>query len=88
MSTPLGDGYIIFAFFAVRCPASDVRRHAWFPLVLLTVYRYAEYRFVLVEKTKSAKNIWEPVFEDVIILGFLMADTSSKQQNIYIFCKI
>ena len=57
-------------------------------VVLLTVYRYAEYRFVLVEKTKSAKNIWEPVFEDVIILGFLMADTSSKQQNIYIFCKI
>ena len=57
-------------------------------LVLLTVYRYAEYRFVLVEKTKSAKNIWEPVFEDVIILGFLMADTSSKRQKIYIFCKI
>ena len=57
-------------------------------VVLLTVYRYAEYRFVLVEKTKSAKNIWEPVFEDVIILGFLMADTSSKRQNIYIFCKI
>ena len=26
MSTPLGGGYIIFAFFAVRCPASDVRR--------------------------------------------------------------
>ena len=25
MSTPLGGGYIIFAFFAVRCPASDVR---------------------------------------------------------------
>ena len=42
---------------------------------------------VLVEKTKSAKNIWEPVFEDVIILGFLMANTSSKRQNIYIFCK-
>ena len=47
----------------------------------------AEYCFVLVEKTKSAKNIWEPVFEDVIILGFLMADTSSKRQKIYIFCK-
>ena len=26
MSTPLGGGYIIFGFFAVRCPASDVRR--------------------------------------------------------------
>ena len=25
MSTPLGGGYIIFAFFAVRCPLSDVR---------------------------------------------------------------
>ena len=57
-------------------------------VVLLTVYRYAEYCFVLVEKAKSAKNIWEPVFEDVIILGFLMADTSSKRQKIYIFCKI
>ena len=45
-------------------------------LVLLTVCRYAEYRFVLVEKTKSAKNIWEPVIVKVIILGFLMADTS------------
>ena len=33
MSTPLGGGYIIFAFSAVRCPASDVRRHAWFPLI-------------------------------------------------------
>ena len=50
-------------------------------VVLLTVYRYAEYRFVLVEKTKSAKNIWEPVFED-IILGFLMANTSSKHIHI------
>ena len=30
-------------------------------LVLLTVFRYGEYRFVLVEKTKSEKNIWEPV---------------------------
>ena len=26
MSTPLGGGYIIFAFSAVRCPLSDVRR--------------------------------------------------------------
>ena len=26
MSTPLGGGYIIFAFFAVRCLLSDVRR--------------------------------------------------------------
>ena len=45
-------------------------------LVLLTVFRYAEYHFVLVEKTKSANNIWEPVIVNVIILGFLMADTS------------
>ena len=57
-------------------------------ILLLTVYWYTEYRFVLVEKTKSAKNIWELVFENVIILGFLMADTSSKRQKIYIFCKI
>ena len=47
-----------------------------FLLVLLTVFWYAEYRFVLVEKTKSAKNIWEPVIVKVIILGFLVADTS------------
>ena len=38
------------------------------------------------EKKKSAKNIWEPVIEEVIILGFLMADTSSKRPKIYIFC--
>ena len=30
-------------------------------LMLLTVFQCAEYRFVLVEKTKSAKNIWELV---------------------------
>ena len=36
-------------------------------VVLLTVFRYAEYRFVLVEKTKSVKNIWEPVIVKVII---------------------
>ena len=53
--------------------------------MLLKVFQYPEYRFVFVEKTKSAKNIWEPVIEDVIILGFLMADASSKRQkNIHI----
>ena len=57
-------------------------------VVLLAVFRYVVFRFVLVEKTKSAKNIWQPVLEDILILGFLMADTSSKQQKIYIFCKI
>ena len=55
--------------------------------MLLTVFRYAVFRFVLVEKTKSAKNIREPVFEHVIVLGFLMADTSSKQQKTYKFLK-
>ena len=30
----------------------------------------------MVETTKSAKNIWEQVTENVIILSFLMADTS------------
>ena len=57
-------------------------------LVLLMVFQYEEYRFILVKKAKSAKNIWEPVIEDVIILGFLMADTSSKLQRIYRFGKI
>ena len=37
---------------------------------------------------KFTKNIWEPVIENVIILDHLMADTSSKRQKIYIFCKI
>ena len=55
-------------------------------LVLLTAFRYAVFCFVLVEKPKSAKNIWELVFENVIILCFLMADTSSKRQKINIFC--
>ena len=44
--------------------------------------------FFVVETTKSAKNIWEPVIETFIILGFLMADTSLKQPKIYTFCKI
>ena len=52
--------------------------------MLLRDFGYAVFHFVLAEKMKSAKNIWEPVFENVIILGFLMADTSSEQQNIYI----
>ena len=39
-----------------------------------------------VKITKFKKNIWEPVIENVIILGHLMANTSSKQQKIYIFC--
>ena len=54
--------------------------------MLLTVFRYAEYRFILVEKTKFAKNIWEVVFED-IILGFLIADTSLKRQKYTYFVK-
>ena len=42
----------------------------------------------LAKITKFAKNIWEPVIENVIILGHLMADASSKRQKIYIFCEI
>ena len=55
--------------------------------VLLTVFRYTVYRVVMVETTKSAKNIWE--HENIIILGFLMAYNSSKRHifKIYIFCK-
>ena len=55
-------------------------------LVLLTVFQYAVFCFVLEEKMKSAKNIWEPVIQNVFILGFLMADTSSKRKKIYMFC--
>ena len=47
----------------------------WFTVVLLTVFWDVDYRFVLVEETKSAKNICEPVIVKVIILGFLMADS-------------
>ena len=32
ISTPLGGGYIIFAFSGVCCPASAVR-HAWFSVI-------------------------------------------------------
>ena len=35
-----------------------------------------DFCFVVVETMKSAKNIWEPVIENIIILGILMADTS------------
>ena len=56
-----------------------------FILVLLTVFRYAVFCFVLVEKMKSAKNIWETVIENVIVLSFLIADTSIKTtKNIHI----
>ena len=52
------------------------------------INRYAVFRSFLTEITKFAKNIWEPVIENVILLGHLMADTSSKRQKIYIFCEI
>ena len=47
-----------------------------FYVSVVNSFRYAEYLFVLVEKTKSTKNIWEPVIVNIIILGFLMTDTS------------
>ena len=46
------------------------------------------YCFVMAETTKSTKNIWEPIIANIIILGFLIADTSSKQHKIYKFHKI
>ena len=39
-------------------------------LVLLTVFRYAVFCSVFVDKTKSAKNILEPVIGNSIILAF------------------
>ena len=48
-------------------------------IVLLTVNRYSVFGFIAVDKIKSAKNIWDPVIENNIILGFLMADPSLKQ---------
>ena len=36
---------------------------------------------------KLAKNIWEPVIENVIILGHLIADTSSKNKRYAYFVK-
>ena len=52
-----------------------IRRKEMEILVLFTVFLYAVFCFILVEKMKSTKNIWEPVIENIIILG-LMADTS------------
>ena len=37
---------------------------------------------------KFAKNIWELVIQNVIVLGHVMADTSSKRQKTYILCEI
>ena len=48
-------------------------------LVLLMVNWYSVFHFSLVETAKSAKNTWEPVIENIIILGFLMADTLPKK---------
>ena len=41
--------------------------------------------FIVPETATSAKNIWVPVIENIVILGFLMADTSSKLLTMYIF---
>ena len=35
--------------------------------VLLMVFQYTVYHFIMIEKTKSAKNIWEPVIENITI---------------------
>ena len=35
--------------------------------------------YILEEMTKFAKNIYVPVIENVIVLGFLLVNTSSKQ---------
>ena len=42
----------------------------------------------LTKIAKFVKNIWEPVIENVIILGHLMANTSSKPTKIYIFSEM
>ena len=57
-------------------PLKRVLKKAIDTVVLLMV-------FVLVEKTESAKNICETVIGNMINLGFLIVDTSSKQQKIY-----
>ena len=42
--------------------------------------------FVSGISNKIHKNIWKQVFENVIFLGFLMADTNNNNL-IYIFCE-
>ena len=42
------------------------------------------FHFILEEATKSTKNIWKLVIEKVVVLGFLMANSSSKQYKMYI----
>ena len=54
----------------------------WWNTQISVVNGFPVFRFVLVEKTKSANNIRELVIENIIILGFLMANTSSKRQKI------
>ena len=49
--------------------------------------QYVVFRSFLVKITKFAKNIGEPVIENVIILGHLMANTSSKRQKYTYFVK-
>ena len=46
------------------------------------------FRLFLAKITKFAKNIWEPVIDNIIILGHLMVNTSLKRQKVYIFCEI
>ena len=49
---------------------------------------YADFHSFVTKITKFAQNIWEPVIENVLILGFLMADTPSNRQKIYIIWEI
>ena len=42
----------------------------------------------LTKIAKFTKDIWEPVIENIIILGHLMADTSSKGQKNCEICHI
>ena len=48
----------------------------YFPRLWGTGISDAIFRFIVTDATKLAKNIWEPIVENVIILGFLIADMS------------
>ena len=47
-----------------------------------TLKQYSVFHLVVVQTTKSAKNNWEPVVENTIILGSIIPDTT---KNVYIW---
>ena len=76
-----------FSYCSKKKISVHVRIHLRMPIVVWTINRYAVFRSFLAYISKFTKSIWEPVIQNFIILGHLMANTSSRRQKNTCFLK-